>query len=48
LDGSSASLKAFDGLNALVQSEPVKALIAAARAMPEGSAELRAVGLPPH
>jgi len=46
--GSNATLKALEGLSALTQAEPVKALIAAARAMPEGTAELRAVGLPPH
>jgi protease IV len=48
VDGSSASLKALEGLSALTEAEPVKALIAAVQAMPEGSAQLRAVGLPPH
>jgi len=46
LDGSMASLKALEGLSALMQATPVKALIEAARAMPEGRAELRAIGLP--
>lgn len=48
LDGSSATIRALDGLNTLMQAAPVKALIEVARAMPEGRAELRAVGLPPH
>ena len=46
LDGSVASLKALEGVNALMQAAPVKALIEAVRAMPEGRAELRAIGLP--
>ena len=46
LGGSVASLKALEGLSALMQATPVKALIEAVRAMPEGRAELRAIGLP--
>jgi protease-4 len=46
LGGSAASLKALEGLSALMQAMPVKALIEAVRAMPEGRAELRAIGLP--
>jgi protease-4 len=46
LDGSVASLKALEGLSALLQATPVKALVEAMRAMPEGRAELRAIGLP--
>ncbi|HMI97713.1 MAG TPA: signal peptide peptidase SppA [Micropepsaceae bacterium] len=46
LDGSVASLKALEGLSALLQATPVKALVEAVRAMPEGRAELRAIGLP--
>jgi protease-4 len=45
---SSASLKALEGLDALMQAAPVKTLMEMARAMPEGGAQLRAVGLPPH
>ena len=48
LDGSSASLKALEGLNALMQAAPIRALIEMARTMPEGNAQLRAVALPPH
>jgi protease IV len=46
LGSSTASLKALEGLNALLQAAPVKALIEVARAMPEGGIQLRAVGLP--
>ena len=46
LDGSAASLKALEGLSALMQAAPVKAMIDVARAIPEGRAELRAIGLP--
>jgi protease IV len=46
LGGSFASLKALEGLSALMQATPVKGLIEAVRAMPEGGAELRAFGLP--
>jgi protease-4 len=46
LGGSVASLKALEGLSALLQATPVKALVEAMRAMPEGRAELRAIGLP--
>ncbi len=46
LGGSAASLKALEGLSALMQATPVKAVIDAMRAMPEGRAELRAIGLP--
>jgi protease-4 len=48
IDGSSASLKALDGLNALMQAAPVKALLAVAAAVPHEGAQLRAVDLPPH
>jgi len=48
IDGSSASLKALEGLNAILQAAPVKALIEVARVAPQGGAQLRAVGLPPH
>ena len=43
---SEVSLKALDGLNALLQSPPVNALIEAARVMPQGGIQLRATGLP--
>jgi protease-4 len=48
MDNSSASLKALEGLNALMEAEPVRALIAAVQSMPDGRAELTATGLPPH
>ncbi len=46
LDDSSTSLKALEGLNALMRSAPVKALMTAIRSAPDGKAELLAVGLP--
>jgi protease-4 len=48
VDGSAASLKALDTLNALMRAAPVKALIDTARALPEGGVQLRAIGLPAH
>jgi protease-4 len=48
MDGSAATIKAFEGLNALMQTVPVKTLIESASTMPDGKAELTAVGLPPH
>jgi protease-4 len=48
LGSSAASLKALDGLNALIQSAPVKALIDVARAMPEAGVQMRAMDLPVH
>jgi len=46
IGSSSASLKALDGLNNLMQAAPVKALMDVAHAMPEGGVQLRATGLP--
>ena len=48
MEGSAASLKALQGVRALIEAEPVKALMEVTRALPQGSAQLRAVGLPPH
>ena len=48
LDSSSASLKALQGLNALVESEPVRTFVTALKAVPEGRVELTAAGLPAH
>jgi protease-4 len=48
VEGSSEKVQALDGLTALMKTEPVKALVDLARALPEGRAELRAVGLPAH
>ena len=48
LDDTSASLTVLQGLNAVLEVEPVKALIAAVQAMPEGRAQLTATGLPTH
>jgi protease-4 len=45
LGGSAASLKELEGLNALMQAAPVKALIEVARAT-QGGVQLRATGLP--
>jgi protease-4 len=47
LGNSEASMKALEGLNALVQAAPVKALIEMARAA-QGGVQLRAMGLPTH
>jgi len=46
VDGSSAALSALDGLNALLQSAPIRALVGAVRIIPEEGAQLRASGLP--
>nr|AHN97614.1 signal peptide peptidase SppA [uncultured bacterium 12AC_lac13] len=43
---SSAALKALQGLNALMEAEPVRALIGALDAMPSGRIEFSAKGLP--
>jgi protease-4 len=45
-DDSSASIKALEGLNVLMGSPPVKALMAAVSAAPDGKAQLFAAGLP--
>jgi protease-4 len=46
LETSSASLKALQGLHALMEAEPVRALIGGLEAMPSGRIELSARGLP--
>ena len=46
LETSSASLKALQGLNALMEAEPVRALMGALHAMPSGRIEFSAGGLP--
>jgi protease-4 len=46
LDDSSASLKALEGLNTLMRSAPVRALMTAISSAPDGKAQLLAVGLP--
>ncbi len=46
LETSSASLKALQGLNALMDAEPVRALMGALHAMPSGRIEFSARGLP--
>ena len=48
LEGSSASVKALDGLNAILQSAQVKALIDVVRATSQSGVQLRAVDLPAH
>ncbi|HEX3483712.1 MAG TPA: signal peptide peptidase SppA [Micropepsaceae bacterium] len=48
LGSSAASLKALDGLNALMQSMPVKTLIDVAREMPAAGVQMRAMDLPVH
>jgi protease-4 len=48
LQGSSASLKALEGLNAILQTAQVKALIEVARATAGSGVQLRAVDLPVH
>lgn len=46
LETSSASLKALQGLHALMEAEPVRALMGALDAMPSGRIEFSARGLP--
>jgi protease-4 len=46
LETSSAALKALQGLHALMQAEPVQALIGALQTMPNGRIEFAAGGLP--
>jgi hypothetical protein len=46
LETSSTSLKALQGLNALMEAEPVQTLIGALHAMPTGRIEFSARGLP--
>jgi protease-4 len=48
LDDSSASVTVLQGLNALLQAEPIRTLMAAVQAMPDGKAQLIATGLPAH
>jgi protease IV len=48
LEDSSANRTALQGLNVLLQAEPIRALIAVVQAMPDGKAQLIATGLPPH
>ena len=48
LEGSSANLKAMDGLNAVLQTAQVKALIALAHATAQSGVQFRAVDLPVH
>ena len=43
---SQTSIKALQGLNTLLQSAPVKILMGAMRAAPDGHAQMQAVGLP--
>ncbi len=44
--GSAASLKALEGLDTILQTEPVKALVEVARTASQGGVQLRAAGLP--
>ena len=46
VDGSSEDAQALGSLTTLMRAAPVKALVELARTVPEGRAELRAVGLP--
>jgi len=46
LGSSTASLKALEGLDAILRTAPVKAMIEVARATSQGGIQLRAVGLP--
>lgn len=46
LETSSAALKAMQGLHALMEAEPVQALMGALHAMPSGRIEFSAEGLP--
>jgi protease-4 len=48
LDNSSASVKALQGVNVLLESPPVKALTAAIKSAPDGRVQFTATGLPPH
>jgi len=48
LENSTTSLKALDGLNTLMQTAQVKALIDVARATAQSGVQLRAVDLPAH
>src|SRR5262249_2183183 len=48
LDTSSASMKALQGLNAVLGSESIRSLFSALRAMPDGKIQLTATGLPQH
>jgi protease-4 len=48
IDDSSATLTALQGLNALLQAPPVRALMEAAAAIPGEGAQLTAAGLPAH
>jgi protease IV len=48
VDNSSATLRAVDGLNAVLASPPVRLLIDAVHSVPGGAIEFKATGLPPH
>jgi protease-4 len=48
IEGSSASIKALDGLNALMESPPVKLLTEAIAETPNGRVQMTATGLPEH
>ena len=48
VEGSSANLKALDGLNAILQTAQVKALIELAHAAGQSGVQFRAVDLPAH
>jgi protease-4 len=44
--GTSAMVRSLQGLSVLMNSPPIRAVIAADRALPRGGVELRAVNLP--
>ena len=46
LGGTSAAVRSLQGLSVLMNSPPLRALVAADRALPRGGVELRAVNLP--
>jgi len=47
-DAIAASLKALEGLNAVIESPPIKLLTAAVQSLPDGRVQLTATGLPAH
>jgi hypothetical protein len=46
LDSTETTLRALEGLNALMRTAPVKALLELTHAAPDGRASLLATGLP--
>ena len=48
VDTSSATMRAVQGLNTIFGSQPVRSLISALLAMPDGRIEFTATGVPQH